>query len=90
MVVFPDIEEGFLPEKMSIDELNASPHTTKNLFFVQKMSKSEYVFRHHTDNNVDMDAELKNFKLKKLNKAEHFIGLVKVHINHIGKIDKKY
>lgn len=89
-VLFPDKENGFLPEMMSIEELNSSPLTRKNLFFVQKMSLNDYIFRHHTDNSVALDPDMKNFKYKKCSKGKDFEGVVKVYINHIGKIVKKY
>lgn len=89
-IIFPDEENDFLPEKMTVDELNASPLTRKNLFFVQKMSQNDYIFRHHTDNSVSVDPEMKNFKYKKCKNGEDFKGSVKVNINHIGKIIRKH
>lgn len=88
-VLFPDIEEGFVPEMLSVEELNASPEVSRNLYYVQKFTEGEYVFRHHSDNNVADDPELYDVKLKKIRGSKGLSGVVKVRINHLGKIVEK-
>lgn len=88
-VIFADPDEGFFPASMTVEELQNHPMTSINLYYLQKMSGDLFVFRHHTDNNTAIDFELTDIKLKNIGGAKgskKLIGMVKVRINHIGRI----
>jgi CRISPR-associated endonuclease Csn1 len=90
--VFPNEKTGFNPS--DIDLLNPENYylVSPNLFRVQKLSKKNYVFNHHLETTAVDGETLKN-KKQLLNITHRFIqsvsplkDLVKVRINHIGKI----
>ena len=58
---------------------------SSNLFRVQKLTNKDYFFRHHLETTVQYDSKLKGITWKRfgLNGIEN---IVKVRINHIGKI----
>ena len=66
----------------------------KHLQPVKKISKVEYgnssvrdyVFRHHLETTVSEKKELKGVTYKAIKSLGHLKGIVKVRINHIGKI----
>lgn len=87
MFVFPDKENGFDPKEIDLlDEKNyalISPH----LFRVQKFSTKDYYFRHHLETTVDnMDKRLRDITWKRISTPDYLQGVIKVRINHIGKI----
>ena len=87
MFVFPDEATGFNPYEINLlDPANAtviSPH----LFRVQKLSSKFYVFRHHLETSVaDEDKALRDITWKRIQNTQAMEGVVKVRINHIGKI----
>ena len=85
--VFPDEKNGFIPTEIDLmDEKNyqlIAPH----LFRVQKLSKKNYVFRHQFESSVTAGDSLPQgiayINIRTENKLK---GIVKVRINHIGKI----
>ena len=92
--LFPD-DKGFNPKDLSeefiMDEKNysfLSPH----LFRVQSISKvmygnnavRDYIFRHHLESTVT--AKLKDITYKQFKSLAFADSIVKVRINHIGKI----
>lgn len=83
--VFPNPKDGFNPNEIDLlDEKNYA-RISPNLYRVQKMSKGDYFFRHHLETTVEDKKELKGQTWKRLN-ISALVGLVKVRINHIGKI----
>lgn len=86
--VFPNKDTGFDPNE--IDLMDPANYTliSPNLFRVQKLASKDYVFRHHLETNVkDKDqATLRNTTWKRITNLEDLRGVVKVRIDHLGKI----
>ena len=84
--VFPNETTGFDPQ--NIDLLNPDNYSliSPNLFRVQKLSSKNYCFRHHLETTVDEVKELKEITWKRITSLQNLKGIVKVRINHIGKI----
>ncbi len=85
--VFPDESSGFYPEEIDLmDEKNYSiiaPH----LFRVQSLSQKDYKFRHQFESSVTGgDALPQGIVCYRIRKENNLKGIVKVRINHIGKI----
>ncbi len=85
--VFPDKEKGFFPSQIDLmDEKNYAiivPH----LFRVQKMSSKNYMFRHQFESSVTAgDALPQGIAYWNIRTENNLKGIVKVRINHIGKI----
>ena len=84
MFVFPN--EGFNPGDIDLlDESNAKV-ISENLFRVQKIATKNYFFRHHLETTVEQIKELKNLTYKPQLGLNAIHGIVKVRINHLGKI----
>ena len=84
--VFPNEATGFDPQ--TIDLLNPDNYSliSPNLFRVQAISSKDYWFRHHLETKVDKIKELKEITWKRITALQNLKGIVKVRINHIGKI----
>lgn len=84
--VFPNEETGFNPSE--IDLMDASNYSliSPNLFRVQKLSESNYVFRHHLETNVDMDYKMKGVTWTDFRSTKGLDKIVKVRVNHLGQI----
>lgn len=84
--VFPDEKNDFLPSEIDLmDEKNYSiiaPH----LFRVQKLSAKNYVFRHQFESSVTAGKSLPGIAFMSIRTEKNLKGVVKVRINHIGKI----
>ena len=83
--VFPD--ENFIPTEVDLmDERNykvVAPH----LFRVQKLSTKNYVFRHQFESSVTAGDSLpKGVAYHSIRTENNLKGIVKVRINHVGKI----
>lgn len=57
-----------------------------NLFRVQKLSSKYYVFRHHLETVVEENNTLRGVTWERIQNCDKLVGLLKVRINHIGKI----
>ena len=57
-----------------------------NLFRVQKIATKNYFFRHHLETTVVEPKELKGITYKPQLGLNGIIGILKVRVNHIGKI----
>lgn len=57
-----------------------------NLFRVQKLSSKYYVFRHHLETVVEENNILRGITWERIQNCDKLVGLLKVRINHIGKI----
>lgn len=94
--IFPNDKTGFNPSE--IDLLN--PHNyhliSPNLYRVQKFSKvqyektaiRDYVFRHHLETTLNDKKELKDIAYKSIKSLSIFEKIIKVRLNHLGKIVK--
>jgi CRISPR-associated endonuclease Csn1 len=84
MFVFPS--DDFNPSEIDLlDQKNISL-ISKNLYRVQKIASRNYVFRHHLETTVDDVKILRDITWKMINSTKWLKGLVKVRLNHIGKI----
>jgi len=92
MFLFPN--KDFVPNEIDLfDEKNAAV-ISKNLFRVQKISKvgygnsfvRDFVFRHHLETTVEERKELRNITYVQLKSLEGLRNIVKVRLNHLGKI----
>lgn len=85
--VFPDEEHGFVPSEIDLmDESNYAlivPH----LFRVQKLTSNDYFFRHQYETSVTAGNSLpQGVAFFRIRNANGLKGIVKVRLNHIGKI----
>ena len=85
--VFPDVKSGFFPDEIDLmNEKNYSiiaPH----IFRVQALSQKDYRFRHQFETSViATDSQLQGFAFIRIRNENSLKGIVKVRINHVGKI----
>lgn len=84
--VFPNPKQAFDPTEIDLlDESNFS-RISPNLFRVQKIATKNYCFRHHLETNVTDVKALSGISYKSQLGLNGIKGIVKVRINHIGKI----
>lgn len=89
--VFPNAD-GFNPKEIDLTDEKNYHLISPNLFRVQIISKNEYhkgimrsyMFRHHLETTVNVD--IKDVTYKQLSSLSFVKDIVKVRINHIGKI----
>lgn len=81
--VFP--ASDFNPEEVDLLNPNNYALISPHLYRVQKMTSKDYFFRHHLETNVDDNKELKGITWKRLS-LNGIGGIVKVRIDHIGRI----
>lgn len=92
--VFPSSE--FDPKEIDLLNSDTNRLISAQLYRVQKFSKvsygntsiRDYVFRHHLETSVDDKKELKDIAFKQLKSLTLFDKIIKVRINHLGKIVK--
>ncbi|MBQ0120638.1 MAG: type II CRISPR RNA-guided endonuclease Cas9 [Bacteroidales bacterium] len=84
--VLPDPDNGFFPEEIDLLDESKYQEISKHLFRVQKMSSKNYMFRHHLDTRTIYPKELQNVTYVNIRSTNGLKGIVKVRINHIGKI----
>ena len=77
---------GFNPN--DIDLLNPDNYglISPNLFRVQKIATKNYFFRHHLETTVKESKDLKDVSYKPQLGLNAINGIVKIRINHLGKI----
>ena len=81
MFVFP--AEDFNPKEVDLmDEKNATL-ISPNLYRVQTIAEKDYKFRHHLESLVTLNI---NFTFKRLKSTILLNDIVKVRLNHLGKI----
>lgn len=86
MFVFPNEESGFDPNTIDLEDPRNMAEISPNLFRVQKLSSKYYCFRHHLDTTTEDDKALQNITWKRIQSEKALSGIVKVRVNHIGKI----
>lgn len=84
--VFPDIENGFNPAEIDLKDERNYALVSKHLYRVQKLATRDYTFRHHLETNVQDRKELRNITWKRIQNCNGLKGVVKVRVNHLGKI----
>lgn len=90
--LFPS--EDFNPKEIDLFDNKNLSIISKNMFRVQKISKvgygnsfvRDFVFRHHLETSVEERKELRNISYIQLKSLEGLRNLVKVRLNHLGKI----
>lgn len=85
--VFPNKEEGFDPQLIDFFNLDNYSMISRYLYRVQKLTNGDYFFRHHLETMVKDEKDLKDTTWKRLG-LSGIEGIVKVRVNHIGKIVK--
>jgi CRISPR-associated endonuclease Csn1 len=84
--IFPS--ESFNPHEM--DLLNPSNYAliSPNIFRVQKFGSllSGFWFRHHLETQIETPKEMKGITFKVIQSANNLKDVIKVRINHLGKI----
>lgn len=84
--VFPNPKQAFDPTEIDLmDESNFS-RISPNLYRVQKITSKDYVFRHHLETNVNDVNDLRDITWKRIRNVNGLNGIIKVRVNHIGKI----
>lgn len=92
--VFPDKTSGFDPTQIDLTDFANYPLISPNLYRVQKFSKlvygnsavRDYVFRHHLETTLNNSSVLKDVVYKNIKSLPHFEKMVKVRIDHVGRI----
>jgi CRISPR-associated endonuclease Csn1 len=96
MFVFPNEKTAFNPNQIDLKDENQYDDISINLYRVQKLSRvsygnsvvREYVFRHHLETTVNDISSLKDITFKNVKSLPRLQNVVKVRINHLGKIVK--
>lgn len=81
MFIFPSSE--FDPNEIDLFEPENAPFVSKHIYRVQKIGSKDYTFRHHLETTVTNDLD---FTFKRIRTPNGLNGIIKVRINHIGKI----
>jgi len=81
MFVFPS--DDFNPSEENLLDIKNIKEISKHLFRVQKVSTKDYFFRHHLETTVTNDTAFTFFRIRN---ADSLREIIKVRINHIGKI----
>ena len=84
--VFPNPGTGFDPRECDLMDPDNYALISPNLYRVQKLATKDYFFRHHLETNVDESKELRDTAWKRITNLTLLEGIVKVRINHLGKI----
>ena len=86
MFVFPNPETGFDPNEIDLMDPSNYDRISPNLFRVQTLSQSDYRFRHHLEATLNNEKALQETTWKRITNLNKLEGVVKVRINHIGRI----
>ncbi len=94
--VFPNEKTGFDPQEIDLMDMGNYCIISPNLFILQTMSRVEYgnniirdyKFRHHLETTKSDKTALKNITYKQYKTLSEFKKIVKVRLNHLGKIVK--
>lgn len=81
MFIFPN--EDFNPKEIDLQDEKNTKLISPNLFRVQKIATKNYMFRHHYETEVTNQLV---FAYKHIRSTGHLEDLIKVRLNHIGKI----
>lgn len=84
--VFPNPETNFYPKEIDLMDERYLIEISKNLYRVQKLTSKDYFFRNHLETTLDDKKELRDVTWKRVTKIQLLDQVVKVRINHIGKI----
>jgi CRISPR-associated endonuclease Csn1 len=82
--VFPNEDLGFNPTEIDLLEERNYTLISPNLFRVQKIGAKDYWFRHHLESTLE--GAIAEMLYKRRRNPKSLVGIVKVRINHLGKI----
>ncbi|MBE0650584.1 MAG: type II CRISPR RNA-guided endonuclease Cas9 [Bacteroidales bacterium] len=84
--VFPS--DGFDPGEIDLLNPDNASLISPNLYRVQKIGSllSGFWFRHHLETNVEVNNNLKGITYKVIQSSSNLEKIIKVRINHVGKI----
>ena len=86
LFVFPDLKENFDPSSINLEDSNNYQLVSPHLYRVRSISHNDYYFMHHLETTVNKPTVLKDVTWKRIRNANGLKGVVKVRINHLGKI----
>lgn len=86
--VFPNETTGFDPTMIDLKDEQNYKYISPNLFRVQKITSKDYMFRHHLDTTIQVEGNLSGITYKRITTINKLKGVVKVRVNHIGKIEE--
>lgn len=81
MFVFP--ADDFYPAEVDLLNPENAGIISRSLYRVQKIGSKDYTFRHHLETTVTNDLD---FTFKRIRSVDGLKDIIKVRINHIGKI----
>ncbi|MEN0009491.1 type II CRISPR RNA-guided endonuclease Cas9 [Flavobacterium nitrogenifigens] len=87
LFIFPS--ESFNPQEIDLLDPRNYHLISPNIYRVQKfgeLGSSGFWFRHHLETNLDNSKTLKSITYKEIYSHKGLEGIVKVRINHLGKI----
>ena len=84
--VFPNEKTGFVPQEIDLTDENNYSLISPNLYRVQKFSEGDYFFRHHLETTVESENVLRDVTWKRIRSIQNLEDIVKVRVNHLGKI----
>lgn len=84
--VFPNEKTGFNPAEIDLLNPDNNKIISPNLFRVQKISSSNYYFRHHLETTVDTNNALNGTTWKHVQSLKALENIIKVRVNNIGQI----
>jgi len=84
--VFPNEKTGFNPQEMDLLDADNYAIISPNLYRVQKFTDGDYFFRHHLETSVENENSLKGVTWKRITSVHNLSGIIKVRVNHIGRI----
>ena len=84
--VFPNPETGFNPLDYDLTDHRNYAEISPNLYRVQKISRSNYMFRHHLETTVEENAMVKGIAWINIQSVSKLANVVKVRIDNLGRI----
>lgn len=82
--IFPT--DSFNPQEIDLKNPNNYYLISPNIFRVQKIATKNYMFRHHLETIIEEKNQLKDITYRSIRSTSPLSGIVKVRINHLGKI----
>jgi len=82
--VFPS--DDFDPNEVDLHNPKNLSMISPNLYRVQKIASTNYMFRHHLETTVEEKKELKNISHINIRTPKGLCDIVKVRLNHLGRI----
>ena len=84
--VFPNPETGFNPLDYDLTDPRNYAEISPNLYRVQKISRGNYMFRHHLETTVEENAMVKGITWINIQSVSKLANVIKVRIDNLGRI----